>query len=509
MLVRHFYHLLVSVILGCLSVAGFLGVADQAQAAVIPNPPDSAAVYEQTLTTTQQVIYLPLSMKYSPWLNPFGAEAGALLVRGSEVYSSTVNLPAKWVRLNARVSWRFLQPEEGGAIDWPQLANFETELRHLKEVGITPIVIIDDYPRWATDNTVRWDGLPTSCGRLLEDKVDDFAIFVTAIVNRYKTAEFNVRNWELGNEPDVDPNMVKPDNVFGCWGDIDDPYYGGERYGRMIIAVSTAIKAADPTAQVWIGGLLLDKPEETDLLKGHPELFFEGILRSGAAPYFDVVPYHVYPGYGWQTVRDFDLLPPTWFDWGGATVGKARYLRQVMQAYGVSKPVFLNETSFICAYDPKYPNNYPWCETPGDDFYDLQANLAVRMATRAYSENVMGLIWYTIDGPGWRWGSLLDGDQSPRPAYSAYSYLINQYRNSRVLGRVSYETGIEAYAFDRGTERLDVLWSIYDETITATIPAADWLGAYGREGETITPTLSGSSYLLPVGFSPIYVHRRP
>ena len=64
-------------------------------------------------------------------------------------------------------------------IQWEQLADFEEELRVLKGAGITPIVIVDDYPRWATDNTVREDGQPTSCGRLLDDKVDDFAVFMT------------------------------------------------------------------------------------------------------------------------------------------------------------------------------------------------------------------------------------------------------------------------------------------------------------------------------------------
>jgi len=38
---------------------------------------------------------------------------------------------------------------------------------------------------------------------------------------------------------------------------------------------------------------------------------------------------------------------------------------------------------------------------------------------------------------------------------------------------------------------------------------SDWISATGREGETITPTVSGSNYLLPVGFSPIYLLRRP
>ncbi len=506
---RRLLMLIVSITLGIIIVGAFLGVVQQAQASVTQDLGYSIGMIEQPVTVTLQAMYLPLTVKYTSPDILFGVEAIDPLLPGDTVLINTVNLPARWVRLNNRVSWRSLQPYEGAPIPWSQLARFEQELISLKASGLTPIIIVDDYPRWATDNTVRDDGLPTSCGRLLEDKVDDFAAFVAEIVTRFKTPEFGVRDWELGNEPDVDPNIVSPDDVFGCWGNVADPYYGGEAYGRMIIQVGRAIKAADPLARVWIGGLLLDRPSSIDPGQGHPELFFEGILRSGADRYFDIVAYHSYTGYGWQVVRDFDLLPSPWNEWGGGTVGKARYLRQVMQAYGVHKPVFLNETAFLCAYDPKYPDRYPWCETPSEDFYELQANLNVRSATRAYSEKIMGYIWYTITGPGWRWGGLLDSAQSPKPVYWAYSRLIKQLSNSRSLGEVSYAPGIEAYAFDRGSDRLDVLWSIENQVITVTVSIPDYVAAYGRDGELLTPVVDGSNYLLPVGFSPVYLIKLP
>jgi hypothetical protein len=511
----------VSILLGFFSVGVFFGIVHQSQASVLLRAvsytatEDRTAIAEQSITETQSAIpshtvYLPFAMKYYPLKNIFGVESTVSFTRGNNVFTNTVNLSLGWMRLNGRVSWRTLQPDDGAAIQWEKLASFENELRTLKEAGITPIVIVDDYPQWATDNPVRSDGQPTSCGRLREDKVDDFANFVTQIVNRYKTYEFNVRTWELGNEPDVDPDLVPPNNEFGCWGDIADPYYGGEAYGRMIIQVGGAIKAADPLAQVWIGGLLLATPNTTDPNLGHPELFLEGILRSGAAPYFDLVPYHWYPSYGYQqTVNDYDLHSNPWIGWGGGSVGKARYLRQLMQAYGVSKPLFLDETSFICPYDSRYPDRYPWCEIPTDDFYDLQANYIVRSTTRVYNENVLGIIWYTVNGPGWRWGGLLDAAQSPRPVYRAYQQMTNRYRNSRIVGSVYYADGIEAYTFDQGAVRLDVLWSINNQTITVTVPITDWIGASGRDGEVITPTLSGTNYLLPVGFSPIYLELLP
>ena len=120
-----------------------------------------------------------------------------------------------------------------------------------------------------------------------------------------------MHNWELGNEPDVDPDLLPVDWGFGCWGNIDDPFYGGIHYGEMIKVVGQAIKEADPTATVWLGGLLLATPETSDPNNGKPELFFKGVLEAGAAPYFDVVGYHWYPPYR-NLVDDHDLSEGKW-----------------------------------------------------------------------------------------------------------------------------------------------------------------------------------------------------
>ena len=51
----------------------------------------------------------------------------------------------------------------------------------------------------------------------------------------------------------MDPKLVDPDSVFGCWGDNDDDYYGGGYYADMLKMVYPAVKSADPQAQVLIG----------------------------------------------------------------------------------------------------------------------------------------------------------------------------------------------------------------------------------------------------------------
>jgi len=467
----------------------------------VPNPPEFS-----TATVVGSCIFLPIVLNNYPWISPLGVESSSPLMPGSTLLSRAVDLQVGWVRLGAgRISWRALQPEEGGDIQWDLLASFEDELRALKAAGLTPEVVILDSPRWATINDIRNDGLPTSCGPIRTDRFDDFAQFMRALVTRYKTPEFNVHHWELGNEPDVDPDLVAPDNGFGCWGDIDDPYYGGRHYGEMLKVVGPAIKSEDPTAQVWIGGLLLDRPDTTEPWKGKPELFLQGILEAGAAPYFDVVPYHAYPAYVNQKL-DHDKIAGAWTSWGGNIVGKANYLRQLMNQYGIDKPVFLNETGLMC------PDYYWWCHFPPmspEPFYQMQANHIVRAFVRGLSEDVMGLIWFTLNGPGWRHTGLLDGDSVPKPVYYAYQRLNLELRGSRFAGTADYRDGIEAYAFRQGPKYVHVLWAEEDQTLAVPVPQSEFVEARDRDGHPITATLIGSEYYLPVGFEPLYIVRAP
>ena len=182
----------------------------------------SAVVQKNGLNAENETttIALPIVMKNYPWASPFGFETWRSLTDGSLLMQRASNLDARWVRLNEKVSWKDLQPVEGGPIDWSQLSTFEAELRAYKTAGIDPIVIVDDFPRWATI-------IPNSCAAIRADKFGAFADFMRQLVQRYSVAEFNVHHWELGNEPDIDPKCVAVDNFYGCWGDIDDPYYGG------------------------------------------------------------------------------------------------------------------------------------------------------------------------------------------------------------------------------------------------------------------------------------------
>jgi hypothetical protein len=344
--------------------------------------------------------------------------------------------------------WSAIEPMEGTR-DWETQAKFEKELVELHNRGIQIILIVRDNPPWAQK-------IPgVSCGPISAEKFQAFAAFMHDLVARYSQPPYSVKYWELGNEVDIDPMWVPPDNFFGCWGDENDEFYGGSYYGEMLKVVYPAIKSADPDAQVLIGGLLLDcdpgnPPNETATCL--PAKFFEGILRSGAGNSFDIVSYHGYPQY--NGTLDSDETFRSWDKRGGVVLGKAHFLREVMSKYFVQKPLMLTETSLLCL-----ERNTTWCNPPGDDFYDAQAEYLARLYVKTWAAGISATVWYQFEGPGWRFGGLLEDSRKPKPAYQALSVLINQLNGLYFLADLSGQyPGLKVYEFGDVTRRMWVLW---------------------------------------------------
>ena len=275
---------------------------------------------DDAIPTLDYSVYMPFVLDLHPWDSPMAVETHITLTPGSQLTSRLVELHTGWIRLSGRVTWRNLQPNENDPINWALLANFENELRLLKQLGIKPVIVLTNSPYWATV-------VPSSCSAVRADQFQAYASFIAQMVAHFSTTEFNVHDWELGNEPDVDPDLIPADSQFGCWGDIDDPFYGGEHYGEMLKVVAPYIRQADSQAKIWIGGLVLSTPETTDPNLGKPELFLKGILEAGAAPYFDFIGFHGHTQY-YGVMIDAELyLSGPWNALGGGVRGKVKYLR--------------------------------------------------------------------------------------------------------------------------------------------------------------------------------------
>lgn len=220
-------------------------------------------------------------------ISRFSAEAGL-----AELSALNVN----WSRREFPIDWRVVEPSEG-QYNWAALADFEAEILMAQANQVEPIIEIQFTPAWA-QKVPGW-----ACGAIRADKFEAFADFVEQLISRYGSATaYQVRYWQIGNEPDLAPEEIAPENWFGCWGDVNDPYFGGGHYAQMLQVVYPRIKAVDPTAQVMLGGLLLQcnpyrRTVDVDCIRAsrlQSGLFLEGVLRAGGGDYFDVADVHSY-----------------------------------------------------------------------------------------------------------------------------------------------------------------------------------------------------------------------
>jgi hypothetical protein len=454
-------------------------------------------------------IHLPAVLSRSGWSAPFGVHTSQI---GNDSYLNLSQQLGIDIARYGYLSWRKVQPQPGAPYNWAAIADVENTLRKLRQANIEPMLFIGDSPAWATIPRYS-DGQPTSCGAIRDEFHDEYAAFVRAAVTRYSAPEFDVTYYEMGNEVDADPTLVFIDSGYGCWGDIRDPYYGGERYGRMLKAVYPAIKAANPEAQVLFGGLLLSQPNTVQQpggpYLGKPENFLEGALRAGAGASFDILPFHVYPAYTNRPI-DYDTeMRGYWYSLGGNIRGKASFLRGVMARYGVNKRLWINEISLTC------PNNaaankttYPHCFAPlgpSASFYNAQANFLVRATMRSFDLGIEHVTWYSLED-SWGYSSLLtQPGATPTVTYQAFKHLIDRLGVTHYNDSVNYGPGVEAYAFFNGQQRVQVVFTSSDTASAITLPPGKLIAAYTRDGAPHPVTTTASGTQVTVGFSPIYL----
>ena len=456
-------------------------------ASLQPPPSIPTPSVEPALTDPQlpALINLPLP--------PMGAEIKRLVSRQSVKLLGEAG--ARLVRHNSLV-WSDVESVEGER-RWEAVTKLEEGLVNASSQGLDIILVVRSTPPWAQ----LYEG--SYCGPIKPDKISAFAAFLSDSVARYGVPPFNVKYWELGNEPDVDHGVLSGDSVFGCWGDEKDETYGGGYYSEMLKAAYPAIKAADPSAQMMIGGLLLDcdpahPPEGKDC---KPARFLEGILMNGGGNYFDFVSFHGYPFFSSETpggVLYYDEHFPSWEARGGVVLGKINYLREVMTQYGVDKPLMHTEGALIC---PDW--NTTDCNPPGEAFYQAQADYVVWLYVRNWAEGVKGTIWYQFDGPGWRHSGMLTKDQQPQPAYLAFKFLLDELGEATYLGKVQEFPDLTGYEFISGAKNIWVLWSADGQARQATLPS-NTTGVFNKFGEPISFEAGEISVQ-----SPVYVEFGP
>ena len=382
--------------------------------------------------------------------SPFGVE---LTMDDFDAPLKVAETGAKLVRVKLRwdhIEPTFTDPPTYNAAELEEMDAFFTELRSL---GLEPLVTVRDNPDWAAD---------TRCGPLYDNA--SLARFMEDMVERYKDAPYEIKLWELYNEPDIMKWRTDRHNAGGCWGGY------GSMYADMLQEVSTTIRATDPDAVIFIGGLAYDWFNQEDPTGATDLYFINDVLDQGGAAYFDVMNMHYYDAFSYRWPPERNIR------------SKIAALRTVLATRGVTKPMAVTEIG------------YPWWGDPeivGEpEKYTHEANMRymVMNHVRAFSSNVQCAIWFqAIDWPGdeLRYG-LLDPVGAPQPGYAVYRTLVNEL-DGFTYERLTPNTlgDVESFDFNDGAgQRKTVAWSKYG-TSSVIIYPANQIRVVGSSGDEV------------------------
>lgn len=444
-------------------------------------------------------LYLPMIGKnYPPPPPAFGVQIWK--INSNQGLTEMVDAGASWVRRNG-VDWDLVEPIKGTR-DWGALAGMESELINAQENGLEPILIVLGTPEWARKYP------DYRCGPIKQEELGTFASFVGELVARYSLPPYNVKYWEIWNEPDAAYSGIpNPEGPFGCWGEGSDPYYGGEYYGQMLSLVTPKIKTADPAAKVIVGGLVLDcdpinpplDPNTNQPKYCASSLFLEGILRAGGGAYFDGVGFHAYDYYAGQLGRFSNFnWHASWDSTGTVISEKVQYIRSLLDSpeFGVQGKFLMNtESALICGATGDPPGTPPCDSDPASGFETTKAYYVAKAYAEGQSLGLRASIWFE----GWRNSDLLNEDLSPRPAYTAYAVAQNAFDQSTFNRIINEYAGVEGYEFIKDGRRVWVVWS--KDGITHTINLSKVpSSSYDVFGTAMTPTLA-----MQIGLKPVYL----
>jgi len=284
-------------------------------------------------------------------------------------YRNALILGAGWNRWPLYWDRVEVEPEQW---DWSAYDNLvETDLANDIEIN----AILLGRPAFRQDGNIIQgiyepiyaDGTDTSGGEINPN--NPWAQFVFQAVIRYRPngilaqqrgLDGGVRVWEVWNEPDFVP----------FW-------QGGiPAYARMLKIAGIVIKTVDPSATVMFGGLLY-ATDETWLTQTL-SIYERDPLREQYNWFFDVVAIHSYD----------DPWRSAWL---------TLYVRQSLKAYGLERPIWLNETG-VSVWDD-YPG--PTWATSSPDRIRLataqqQAHYLIQSATYAWSEGADKVFFHQL-----------------------------------------------------------------------------------------------------------------
>jgi hypothetical protein len=183
------------------------------------------------------------------------------------------------------VSWAATQRTPRSDYNW---AGLDASVADAARDGIEILPVLGTSPNWATGN---WRRMPVDSGRQRRAWAD----FVRAVVARYGTrGEF----WAEHGPGSDEPLPRTPIRAWQIWNEENFFYFvkpvSPGRFARLLTVTGTAVRQADPRAEIVLGGLFGEPrqgmPRGLDAVD-----FLEQLYRKrGVKANFDAVALHPY-----------------------------------------------------------------------------------------------------------------------------------------------------------------------------------------------------------------------
>jgi hypothetical protein len=347
--------------------------------------------------------------------------------------SAAVEAGAGWERI--LFQWSQLQPN--GPDDWNTLHVPDEWLQWAQAQGREVVGLLKNTPHWATDADPPMEASPP---RGLDLPIDDpnntWATFVRRAVTFFGAR--GVHRWIIWNEPDIQPGVYGQE-----WAGTVDEYY------RLLKVAYLVIREVDPGARVHLAGITFW--HDKDWLRRFLSVATADPEGPPQGYFFDVVSLHIY----FQTDSVDYIVNET---------------RQALAAYGLDKPIWINETNASPDSDPEWPIQRPrWRVDLTEQASFVLQSFALGLASGAERIAVYRLIDAGLPPGGEPFG-LLRPDHSRRPAYTAYQLVTQHYAGARA-GTISRQPTVAHVTLDRGERTTRVFWARTQADVTLTVPA--------------------------------------
>ena len=346
---------------------------------------------------------------------------------------------AGWARL--RIAWQAIQPNPPPA-PYDLFWWYDERLELIAGTGVRMIAVVADAPGWAADRP---------CSPIYPSQIGAFVEFLQDLVNRYKEPPYNIKHWELFNEPDGTWANGSHGGL-GCWADTSTDE-DGRQFARTLAAAYWAIKDADPEATILMGGMAHDWFTEY----GGPfdRYFPDDVMAHLGGWYVDAASLHYFPDFRneWERwdpdspERQSGVLPAptcgdlfdgqgTAYEASGVDVyAKVTHFANRMQAcFGFDKPIWVTELA-----------EHGYAGLPHS--LSRQARYVIQGYVRGLAAGVENVTWYALVTPNdsYEQGLLYD-DWTPKPSYIAYRALTSQLTGYEYTATLDLRDG-EGYLF--------------------------------------------------------------